>query len=218
MLRGDRVQGAVTWARIASGIAYDGNAADWLSYRMLFPVARDTLMDPNIDEIAIATHGDPVIGFGAAAVVYSLVTPEREARMADVLAEAIEHERPGRATQRLENPPELVAAAREVALGHQPIEALSVALKRANLISKRSHYLTGLLFPLGFDAPSPATIGPLLAAKALDYGIVMTHVAEPSYGWATPIAFIWFYTDHPPDRQALLETVPSEAIHKGTVD
>ena len=82
MLKGDRVTGTIAWGEIASGIAYDGNAADWLAYRMLFPVSRNTLMQASMDEIAIATHGDPVVGFGAAAVVYTLVTPEREAARA----------------------------------------------------------------------------------------------------------------------------------------
>src|SRR5262249_7171055 len=70
MVKGDRVNGAVSFGQIASGIAFDGDAADWLAYRLLFPIARDTLMTDSGDEIAIATHGDPAIGFGAAAVVY----------------------------------------------------------------------------------------------------------------------------------------------------
>ncbi|MEO7036932.1 MAG: hypothetical protein ABI548_23485 [Polyangiaceae bacterium] len=205
MLKGDRVKGAVSWARIASGIAYDGNAADWLAYRMLFPVARDTLMDASIDEIAIATHGDPAVGFGAAAVVYTLVTPEREAAMADVLAEAIGNERKSRPTKRLENPPELVTVAREVARGRQPIDALLTALTQLNLVTQRSQYLTGVFLPFDSDGSSATRLAPLLAVKSLTYGIVMTHVAEPNYGWATPFAFVWFVTDHPPERQARLE-------------
>lgn len=212
MLKGDRVRGVVSWGRIASGIAYDGNAADWLAYRMLFPVARDTLMDANIDEIAIATHGDPAVGFGAAAVVYKLVTPEREAAMAEVLAKAIENERKTRPTKRLENPPELVTAAREVARGRQPIGALSTALTQLNLVTQRSQYLTGVFLPLDSDGLSAMRLAPLLAAKSLSYGIVVTHVAEPNYGWATPVAFIWFVTDRPPERQARLEARASHVV------
>ena len=206
MLKGDRVKGAVSWGRIASGIAYDGNAADWLAYRMLFPVARDTLMDASIDEIAIATHGDPKVGFGAAAVVYTLVTPAREAAMADVLAETIENERKSRPTKRLDNPPELVTVAREVARGRQPIDALSIALTQLNLSTRRSQYLTGVFLQFGSDGPSATRLAPLLAAKSLSYGIVMTHVAEPNYGWVTPVAFIWFVTDRPAERQARAAT------------
>ena len=205
MLKGDRVEGAVSWGRIASGIAYDGNAADWLAYRMLFPVARNTLMAAGIDEIAIATHGDPAVGFGAAAVVYTLVTPEREAAMAEVLAGAIEKARKSRPTKRLENPPELVTAAHEVARGRQPIDALPTVLKQLNLVTQRSLYLTGVFLSFGSDGLGAARLTPLLAAKSLSYGIVMTRVADPKYGWVTPVAFVWFVTEHPPERQARLE-------------
>lgn len=205
MLRGDRVKGAISWGRIASGIAFDGNAADWLAYRMLFPVARDTLMNPHIHEIAIAIHGDPVVGFGAAAAVYTLASPEREAAMANVLAELIENKRKSRPTKRLENPPELVSAAHEVARGRQPIDALSIALTQLNLVTQHSQYLTGVLLPLDSESVSAARLDPLLTAKSLAYGIVMTHVVGPEYGWVTPVAFVWFVTERPVERQARLE-------------
>jgi hypothetical protein len=213
MLRGDRVKGAVFSGRIASGIAFDGDAADWLAYRMLFPIARDTLMADSVDEIAIATHGDPAVGFGAAAVVYTLLTPKRENAMADELVESITKARKGRPTQRLENPPELVAAAREVARGGLSLNALSTTLMRTNLAWKGSGSLAGIFVPLVFAGRDSRLIAPLLTAKALAYGIVVTHIREPNYGWANPVAFVWFYTDHMPTLQASLSlpSVPFDA-------
>jgi hypothetical protein len=202
MLKGDRVNGTVAFGRIASGIAFDGDAADWLAYRLLFPIARDTLMADGVDEIAIATHGDRAIGFGAAAVVYTLLSPERESALANELAESIAKARKGRPTQRLENPPRLVAAAREIARGGMPLDALSTTLMRASPALKGSRHLAGLFLPLGFGRQDLPSVAPLLAAKALAYGIVVTHVREPHYGWASPVAFVWFYTDQPPARQA----------------
>jgi hypothetical protein len=211
MLRGDRVNGAVSFGRIASGIAFDGDAADWLAYRLLFPIARETLMASSFDEIAIATHGDPAVGFGAAAVVYTLLTPKRENALADELATSIAKGRKGRPTQRLENPPELVAAAREVARGDLPLNALPTALARANLSLKGSRQLAGLFLPLGLGERDSPRVTPLLAAKTLAYGIVVTHIREPSYGWASPVAFVWFYTDRPPARQTAL-SVPKHSL------
>ena len=92
-----------------------------------------------------------------------------------------------------------------MAQGRQPIGALSSALKQLNLVTQRSQYLTGVFLPLDSDGPSATRLAPLLAAQSLSYGIVMTHVAEPNYGWATSVAFVWFVTEHPPERQARLE-------------
>jgi hypothetical protein len=94
------------------------------------PITRDTLMTKRADQIAIATHGDTKLGFGAVAAVYTLLTPEREAQLGDALAEDLAKVRKGAVTKRLENPPELLAAAREVAQGSQSLETLFAAAMR----------------------------------------------------------------------------------------
>lgn len=93
-----------------------------------------------------------------------------------------------------------------MARGRQPISALSTALTQLNLVNQRPQYLSAVLIALDSDGPSAMRLAPLLTARSLSYGIVMTHVAEPIYGWATPVAFIWFVTDHPPEPQARIET------------
>jgi hypothetical protein len=213
MLRGDRVQGAVAWAAIASGIAFDGDAADWLAYRLLNPISRRTLMDAEVDEIAIATHGDPVVGFGAAAVVYALLTPQREAALADELEQSITKARKRRPSQRLKNPPELEAAARDVATG-QSLRALSAALTRVNLSRSGPGYMAGLVVPLDDDGPAASPVAPLLAANALSYGIVITHVTNPKTGWVSAVAFVWFLTDRPVEREAALGTAQVRPIDR----
>jgi hypothetical protein len=188
-------------------LALDGDAADWLDFHLLFPMDRYRLMQDGLDEIAIATHGDPAVGFGAAALVYRLLTPAREAELGNELAESIAEARKGRPTQRLENPPELEATALEIAKGRQPHKAFSATLMRLNIGSKNSRYLAGLVFPLD-GGPPLSPVAPLRNAKALTYGIVVTHVTEPSSGWARPMAFVWFVTERPPEREASLSSAP----------
>jgi hypothetical protein len=202
VLRGDHVGGPVAWGRIASGIAFDGDAADWLAYRLMLPVSRNTLMLAAADEIAIATDGDRNVGFGAVAVVYQLLTPEREAALGDGLADTITKVRNGRFTKRLENPPELVDAAREVGEGTTSLKELAAALARSDLALKGPEHIASLYVDLGGVDPDVAELQPLLEAEKLRFGILVTHVTEPNYGWARPVAVVWFLTDERPQRQA----------------
>ncbi len=197
MLRGERVSGAVTRGNIASGIAFDGDAADWLAYRLLFPISRYTLMTGDADAIAIATHADPAVGFGAAAVVYRVLTPERDAALSDALAASIAQARKGRPTQRIENPHELEVTARQLAEGSQSLSELYAALVRSNMAAKGTRYMAGLYVPLGGEPPL-SRIAPLLDINSLTYGIVVAHVTEASTGWAHPVAFVWFLTERSP--------------------
>jgi hypothetical protein len=208
MLRGDRVSGVVSWGNVASGIAFDGDAADWLAYRLLFPINRITLMAPDAEAIAIAMQGDPAVGFGAAAVVYQLLSPEREAALGEALATSITKARKGQRTRRLENPEELDATARQVAGGSQPPSALSSTLARLNLLAKGPRYMAGFFVPLD-GSPLPSSIALLLDAKELAYGIVVTHMTDPSSGWSRAMAFVWFLTDRPRELQAVRGTSPS---------
>jgi len=115
--------------------------------------------------------------------------------LGQAIAAAIAKLRKGRVTKLLDNPPELVAAAQEVARGAQSLDALSAALPQANLASKGSGHFDGLLFPLDSAQPYLSRIAPLLNAKKLVYGIVVTHTSQPNSGWAIPVAFVWFNTD-----------------------
>jgi hypothetical protein len=201
MLRGDHVHGDVAWGRVAAGIAFDGDAADWLAFHLKYPLDRATLMSDLADQIALAPHGDPTVGFGLAAVIYNVLTPERDQTLSNALAKSISKLRGERVTELLENPPELEGVASAIARGAQPLEALKIALQRANLSATASSYLAGSFLPLnrdGLDA-LPAS---LREPKKLGYGIVVTHVKTPDYGWYIPVALVWFHTDRPTGRLA----------------
>ena len=207
-LRGERIGAAVSWGRLANGIAFDGDASDWLAYQLMLPTPRATLMTEMVDEIAIATDGDPGVGFAAAAAVYQLLTPERERELAERVSADLVKARRGNATERLVNPPELEDIAREVASGAKPLEALSTALLSVKLELDSGERLTCIFLPLYARKPDFKLVAPLLAAERLRYGVVITHVTEPSYGWANPTAMVWFVTEQPLPRTAAL-SVPN---------
>jgi hypothetical protein len=203
MIRGEHVDGDVSHARIASGTAFDGDAADWLAFHMSYPISRATLMSGSANQIAIALHRDPAVGFGVAAVTYEVLTPERDEGLRDTLAKSISKLRGTRKTVLLENPPELEVALDAVARSSDPhaaSQALDAALLRANLATKNGRYFTASFVPLspGVDSLPPALRDP----QTLAYGIVVTHIRTPAYGWHTPVAVLWLYTDHAPSRLA----------------
>ncbi|HXK20193.1 MAG TPA: hypothetical protein VNG33_20415 [Polyangiaceae bacterium] len=213
MLRGDRVDGDVSWGRITSSIAFDGDAADWLSSRLRLPISRDTLMNEHVDQIAIATHGDASIGFGAAAVVYTLLTPKRENTLVEKLAQSIAKLRGKRPTQRLDNPRELEVAAREVAAGHQPLSAFGAALRQANLGRKDNQYLAAIVLPLeSTDAEGSKAFKLLLNEPVLTYGIVGSRVRSSDYNWVSPFALVWYITKQRPEREARRDHLPGAEL------
>ncbi|HEX2873702.1 MAG TPA: hypothetical protein VHP33_20740 [Polyangiaceae bacterium] len=143
--------------------------------------------------------------------MYTVLTPQREAALADDLERSITKARKQRPSRRLENPPELEAAARDVA-GDQSLRALSAALTRINLSGSSPAYMAGLVVPLGDGGPAASPVAPLLAAEALSYGIVITHVTNRKTGWVSPVAFVWFLTDRPAEREAALGTAQVRPI------
>lgn len=201
LIRGDRVRGPVAYGRIATGMAFDGDAADWLVWNLKSPLNRATLMSDAVDQLALATHGDPRLGFGGVAVVYALLTDERDSALRDALAESISKLRGKLATNLLDAPPELEALDDEIARGAPPRKALETAVQRANLSNRGSGYLTGVFVPLsrrGLDSLPPQ----LGAPRKLNYGIVVVHIPDAASGWYTPVGVVWFYTDSPPERLA----------------
>ena len=148
MLKGRAVHGPIWWGRTAVGIAFGGDAADWLAFRLESPIFRETLMDPLADQIGLAVHGDPAVGFGAAAVTYSLFTPQREQLFADDIAQRIAESRCKLPTHRVANPPEFEKVARGIAAGEPPEHAFAPVLTRLNLASRGLQYLDGVFLNL----------------------------------------------------------------------
>src|SRR6185369_17690685 len=89
LLRGRAVDEPIFSARITLGIAYKGDAGDWLAARMAQPSSRETLMDPDADLLALATHGDPRLGFAVSAATYTLFDEKKEQRIADLMSARI---------------------------------------------------------------------------------------------------------------------------------
>jgi hypothetical protein len=76
-----------------------------------------------------------------------------------------------------------MVAAAEVARGNRSLDALSAALMRVNLVASHP-YLKGFVLPLNDNESASSLILPLLAAKTLAYGIVITHFIDPNSGRA----------------------------------
>jgi hypothetical protein len=197
LLRGEHVSGHVGWGRVATGIAFDGDASDWLVWSLKSPVNRATLMSDAFNQVAIATHGDPSVGFGAVAAVYRVLTDENDTALGEALAASIATHRGKLKTTRLDNPPELEALAEQIAAGAPPRKALEAALQRANFSSRGSRYVDGFFVPLsdkGLDSLPPLLGDP----KELSYGTVVVHLPDATSGWYTPVAVIWYTTLPPP--------------------
>jgi hypothetical protein len=106
LLAGRKVSGIIRSGRICLGIAYAGTAGDWLAARLVQPVSREVLMDPEAEVIALATHSDKAVGFGAAVITYSLFHESHHAPLAEAIYEGLRQERAGhsRSTTRIETP------------------------------------------------------------------------------------------------------------------
>jgi hypothetical protein len=201
ILRGKAVQGDIQQGRIVSGIAFDGYAADWLSYRLTFPDWRETLMDRDADVIAVATREDRAVGFGAVAALYSFFTPARERAMADDIAGGIAKLRAKLPTRRLENPPVFEEAVRQVTTGRRtPDAAFTAALERLNLEAKGRRFFDGVLFEIPWSWRDFEFPDVLLVSDKLEYGVVATHYKQATnqfLNWARPIVFVWFIAKTP---------------------
>jgi hypothetical protein len=142
VLQGKAFEEDIQQGRIVAGIAFDGDAADWLSYRLKFPDWREALMNGDADEIAVATRGDPAVGFGALAALYSFFTPAREQDFADDFAAGVARLRDKLPTRWLKNPAVIEEAARQVAAGREtPDAAFTDALERLNRVAKGRRFL-----------------------------------------------------------------------------
>ena len=67
---------------------------------------------------------------------------------------------------------------------------------------KSAQALTGALVVLSED--DPVLPEELFGANPLKYGIIVTYLRQAPYGWASPVAFVWFYWDRRSERQATL--------------
>jgi len=205
MLKGKAIRGPIWWGRAAIGIAFGGDAADWLAFRLESPIFRETLMDPLADQLGIAIHGDPAVGFGAAAITYSFFTPQREQLFADDIATRIAELRGKLPTRRVANPLELERAAREIAAGAESPKLFASVLTRLNFTSKGPQYLDGVLLDLpkgGLDFDLPPA---LREEDELVHGVVTTHYHYPGDDWSRLVAFVWFAAERPsPQKEARL--------------
>lgn len=163
---------------------------------MLDPISRRALMSYYLDELALATYQDPAIGFGAAAVAYTLFTPELEKEFADGIALRIEGARAERPTSRIGIPAELQAATQAVAAGEEsPQVAFDAALKRLNLGAQSDAFIEGFFLNESamegdFEPPEE-----FVALEELRYGVIVTHHQFPGDDWATPIVFVFVLTE-----------------------
>jgi len=181
--------------------------------RLRLPITREDLMSEDYDQIAITTHGDPRVGFGAVAGLYKLLTPEREDALVEDLARSIAKLRGKRPTKRLENPPEFVAVAHEVAVGRQPPSALGAVLRQANLGRQDNEYLAALVLPLDAGSLEPSThVEPLRAEAVLKYGLVVVRARSATYNWVDPFALVWYLTRRPQEQEAQRRQLSDAAI------
>ena len=203
LLRGRAVDAPIFSARITLGIAYKGDAGDWLAARMVQPSSRETLMDPDADLLALATHGDPRLGFAVSAATYTLFDEKTEQRIADLMAARITKARGKLKMTRLTPTPDLSAVAGQVAAGAvDPARGFRAALTRMNLKSKQ--YFAGELYVLNSANDAPQFDEEVLQRPGLEYGLLVTHYKRPTDDWHHPVVFIWYATDRPKDPNPTL--------------
>ncbi len=202
LIEGRAIPGPVWLGELLVGIAFDGDASDWLAYRLANPMWRRVLFDENADLVSVATQGDVHVGFGAAMGVYTLLDREQEEILADGMAKDIALRRGERATRRLPNPPEFEQLAREIAHGKlDPETAFTAAVRRLNSLAGTRGHIEGLLLEwtgTGFAFPDW-----VLAPDQLDFGILVTHQVDPGAISPTLVGFVWFALEGPALRQAL---------------
>jgi hypothetical protein len=188
---GRAVVGAIRWSSVMHEIAYAGNASDWLAKMLTLPASRQMLFHPRAESVALMTHVEPTVGFGAAIATYSLFRDSDDTERATLVYEAVQRLRTddGLATSLLETPPELAAAARHVRDDHlAPDEALRAALSALNAQSTRT--FTGVWFRVPWNADPENLPPPLLEAPSLECAIVATHRKPPDHAWGEQIVFV----------------------------
>jgi hypothetical protein len=194
---GKEVPGIIREARITVRIAYGGSAADWLAANLDQPVAREVMIDPDAELVAIATYRDP-LGFGATLVTYSLFHELQHAPMAKQTIAKLRSLRAkdARATTFIEAPPELEHFASEVMAGQiEPNAALQAALRVVNARSPRRFAGTVMEESAEKFHEFPAD---LLAPDSLDCAVVVTHAKRPGDTWGEWVIFILYAPGHAP--------------------
>jgi hypothetical protein len=167
------VDGINVLRKKAGHIARAGNAADWLAFELMLPTSRRFLLDARAESIALVTHHDPAVGFGAAFGVYSFFRESDDAAAATYAYAGMERQRLalGLATKRVEPPAELARAAKRVSSGElAPDQALSEAVASINANAQR--LFRGSWFKLSSSVELPE---PLLAMKDLECALVVAH-------------------------------------------
>jgi hypothetical protein len=188
---GRAVAGVIRWSEIYEEIAYAGDASDWLARVLLLPSFRGMLLAPRAESIALMTHHEPGVGFGAAFATYSLFRDSDDTERAKLVYETVERLRTedGLATALLEPPEELVLAARRVTKGElPPDDALRNALAGINAHSKRT--FTGVWFRVPWNADPENVPDPLLEPEKLECAIVATHRKPPDHAWGEQVVFV----------------------------
>lgn len=209
-LRGTGIGEPIWWSRSVSGIAFDGNASDWLAYRLRDPMWRKALMDPRGDRLALTTQADPAVGFGALATIYSLVTPERLLGLSDDVMEVVADAREEPKVELPENPPELLKAAASVASGESsPESAFAASLAQLN-VGSGSDYVEGVFLSTAQISSGAELPDELLDPDELTYGVVTTFYEDPSELWAHVVVFVWFLGERP---EKLTSVSPRAPMH-----
>ena len=201
LLKGRAVEGPIRTANITLGIAYAGDAGDWLAARMTQPSSRQTLMDPDADLLALAAYGAPNIGFGVSAVTYTLFDGEDEERIARYVSTRIATARGELKSKKIATATELTAAAEEVATGKDraPV-ALRAALLKLNRRSKE--YFEGVALDMPWDWEDLKVPAELLEQTELEYGVLATHGKNPEDDWHHGVVFIWYRAPRPTESEA----------------
>lgn len=203
LLRGRATREPILWGGLAVSIAFDGDAADWLSFQMMDPSGRLKLMGEMYDTAAIAVHGEPSVGFGAAVGVYALLTDERLDTFAENMARKILSLRGNNKTELLPTPPELHAAAAGAAAGDAGLEeAFAVALRALNRHARPGQHYMGEFRDFDTLLEASDLLDALADRKALSFGVVPTFGLTEPYGWAHPLGFVWYLSASPPRREA----------------
>jgi hypothetical protein len=192
MRRGASGKDPVEWGRLVVGTAFDGDAGDWMNYRMQLPLWREALMAPQVDLLALTSHIDPSVGFGAAAVVYSRVTPERQRELADRVAELIAKARGKRRSLRSSTPAALARAAEKAMSGVEtPEAAFRTALEELKLDANGKQRVGGFFLDSSKFRDEMAA-AEIMQQRMLTYGVVVTHHKYPGDYWMRPVVFVWF--------------------------
>ncbi|HWP05203.1 MAG TPA: hypothetical protein VNN72_05650 [Polyangiaceae bacterium] len=188
---GRAVSGILRWSSTYHQIAYAGNASDWLAKMLFLPGSRETLFMPRAESIALLTHVEPGVGFGAAIATYSFFRDSDDTERAKLVYDTLRRLRTedGVTTTLLDPPEELVLEAQRVKKGElPPDEALRSALAAINAHSKRT--FTGVWFRVPWNADPENLPEPLFEPETLECAIVSTHRKPPDHAWGEQVVFV----------------------------